>query len=114
MSSAAVMISTLRVKILTLIWTFGFSYIYLGYLLFAAQQSKITIGIAGPDIDNDAHPGHWNNTVGYHSDTGKCFTSHIDTANTKGEKFTIGKSGQTVHVQKICLLCCCFTSTVNI
>lgn len=55
-----------------------------------AQQSKITIGIAGPDIDNDAHPGHWNNTVGYHSDTGKCFTSHIDTANTKGEKFTIG------------------------
>ena len=60
------------------------------FYLSTAQQSKITIGIAGPDIDNDAHPGHWNNTVGYHSDTGKCFTSHIDRANTKGEKFSIG------------------------
>ncbi|KAL4232460.1 hypothetical protein ACF0H5_007153 [Mactra antiquata] len=55
-----------------------------------AQNSRITLGIAGPDIDNDAHPGHWNNTVGYHSDTGKCFSSHKDSANTKGEKFSIG------------------------
>ncbi|XP_045196072.2 uncharacterized protein LOC123551303 [Mercenaria mercenaria] len=55
-----------------------------------AQQSRITLGIAGPDIDNDAHPGHWNNTVGFHSDTGKCFSSHNSSANTKGEKFSIG------------------------
>ncbi|KAL3883020.1 hypothetical protein ACJMK2_029320 [Sinanodonta woodiana] len=55
-----------------------------------SAHSKITIGIAGPDIDNDAHPGHWNNTVGYHSDTGKCYTSHKCSANTRGEKFGIG------------------------
>lgn len=55
-----------------------------------AQHSRITLGIAGPDIDNDAHPGHWNNTVGYHSDSGKCFSSHSSSANTKGEKFSIG------------------------
>jgi hypothetical protein len=60
-------------------------------LFFTAQHSCITLGIAGPDIDNDAHPGHWNNTVGFHSDTGKCFSSHNSSANTKGEKFSIGK-----------------------
>ena len=63
----------------------------LSFCISTAQQSRITIGIAGPDIDNDAHPGHWNNTVGYHSDTGRCYTSHMDTANTVGEKFSIGK-----------------------
>ncbi|XP_071113924.1 uncharacterized protein [Haliotis cracherodii] len=55
-----------------------------------AQNSKITLGIAGPDIEDDAHPGNWNNSVGYHSDTGKCYTSHNGTANTDGEKFGIG------------------------
>ncbi|KAH3739061.1 uncharacterized protein LOC127851769 [Dreissena polymorpha] len=55
-----------------------------------AQNSKITLGIAGPDIDEDAHPGHWNHTVGYHMNTGQCFSSHMDSANTKGEKFSIG------------------------
>jgi len=61
------------------------------FLSLPAHNSKITLGIAGPDIDNDAHPGHWNNTVGYHSDTGQCFSSHADSANTKGERFSIGR-----------------------
>ena len=60
------------------------------FLLFLATKSKVTIGIAGPDIKEDAHPGNWNNTVGYHSDTGKCFTSHKEISNTNGEKFGIG------------------------
>lgn len=60
------------------------------FLPFSATKSKVTIGIAGPDIKEDAHPGNWNNTVGYHSDTGKCFTSHKEIANTNGEKFGIG------------------------
>jgi len=65
------------------------------FLSLPAHNSKITLGIAGPDIDNDAHPGHWNNTVGYHSDTGQCFSSHADSANTKGERFSIGRRHQT-------------------
>ncbi|KAK3097806.1 hypothetical protein FSP39_013389 [Pinctada imbricata] len=53
------------------------------------NNSKITIGIAGPDIAEDAKPGYWNNTVGY-SNNGKCLTSHSASANTSGEKFGIG------------------------
>ncbi|XP_041350661.1 uncharacterized protein LOC121369676 [Gigantopelta aegis] len=55
-----------------------------------AEHSRITIGIAGPDISEDASPGSWNNSVGCHSDTGRCFTSHNDVANTDGEGFGIG------------------------
>lgn len=62
-------------------------------IFFIATKSKVTIGIAGPDIKDDAHPGNWNNTVGYHSDTGKCYTSHKEIANTYGEKFGIGMYG---------------------
>lgn len=53
-------------------------------------NSKITLGIAGPDIASDSHPGNWLNSVGYHSDTGRCYTSHQCVANTEGEKFGIG------------------------
>ena len=56
----------------------------------AAPQSRITLGIAGPDIAGDAHPGNWINSVGYQSDTGHCFSSHHRSANTEGEKFGIG------------------------
>ncbi|XP_050390636.2 uncharacterized protein LOC126809857 isoform X1 [Patella vulgata] len=55
-----------------------------------AINSKITLGIAGPDILEGTHPGNWNNTVGYHSDSGRCYTSHREIANTKGEGFGIG------------------------
>ncbi|XP_041355029.1 uncharacterized protein LOC121372654 [Gigantopelta aegis] len=55
-----------------------------------AEHSRMTIGIAGPDISEDASPGRWNNSVGCHSDTGRCFTSHNDVANTDGEGFGIG------------------------
>ncbi|XP_005088904.1 uncharacterized protein LOC101862618 [Aplysia californica] len=55
-----------------------------------APNSKITLGIAGPDIASDAHPGNWIDSVGYHSDTGQCYTSHQSVANTEGEKFGIG------------------------
>ncbi|ESO94723.1 hypothetical protein LOTGIDRAFT_160956 [Lottia gigantea] len=55
-----------------------------------ASNSKITLGIAGPDISEGSHPGNWNNTVGYHSDSGRCYTSHSEIANTTGEKFGIG------------------------
>ncbi|XP_074655144.1 uncharacterized protein LOC141908822 [Tubulanus polymorphus] len=54
-----------------------------------AANSVITIGIAGPDINDDVHPGNWNNTVGYHSNTGRCYTSHKLGANTDGQKFGI-------------------------
>ncbi|XP_071135084.1 uncharacterized protein [Mytilus edulis] len=63
---------------------------FFGQIRSLSTKSKVTIGIAGPDIKDDAHPGNWNNTVGYHSDTGKCYTSHKEIANTYGEKFGIG------------------------
>ncbi|CAL1544708.1 unnamed protein product [Lymnaea stagnalis] len=54
------------------------------------KNSKITLGVAGPDIEPDSHPGNWLDSVGYHSDTGQCYTSHQRMANTEGEKFGIG------------------------
>ncbi|XP_076467081.1 uncharacterized protein LOC143298198 [Babylonia areolata] len=55
-----------------------------------APKSRITLGIAGPDIAEDACPGHWTNSVGYHSDNGQCYSSHRCVANTEGQKFGIG------------------------
>ena len=49
----------------------------------------VTLGIAGPDIHDDIHPGNWNGTVGYRS-TGRCYSSHTDMANTEGHKFGVG------------------------
>lgn len=60
--------------------------------LFSEEHSRITVGIAGPDIAEDGSPGNWNNYVGCQSDTGRCFTSHNDVANTDGEMF--GKGNQ--------------------
>lgn len=54
------------------------------------SSSIVTIGIAGPDISEDAQPGHWNNTVGCHSNTGRCYSSHWCVANTRGSSFDIG------------------------
>ncbi|XP_064595046.1 uncharacterized protein LOC135461750 [Liolophura sinensis] len=48
-------------------------------------ESKIVAGIAGSAIEENRAPGHWNNTVGYHSNTGRCYSSHDSTANTGGE-----------------------------
>ncbi|WAR08984.1 hypothetical protein MAR_018942 [Mya arenaria] len=54
------------------------------------QNSKVTFGIAGPDIDSESHPGQWNHTVGYNINTGRCFSSHLNYANTKGQKCVMG------------------------
>ncbi|XP_078310024.1 uncharacterized protein LOC144618182 [Crassostrea virginica] len=54
-----------------------------------ADNSKISIGIAGPDIAEDGRPGHWINSVGYSSD-GVCLTSHNETANTSGQSYNTG------------------------
>ncbi|XP_062616121.1 uncharacterized protein LOC134277830 [Saccostrea cucullata] len=54
-----------------------------------SNNSKISIGIAGPDIAEDGTPGHWINTVGYSSE-GICRTSHNEIANTYGAKYSIG------------------------
>lgn len=59
--------------------------------LFTAKHSVVTLGVAGPDIHDDIHPGNWNGTVGYRS-TGRCFSSHLDTANTEGHRFGVGQS----------------------
>ena len=59
----------------------------------AAPQSRITLGMAGPDIAEDAHPGHWIHSVGYQSDTGHCCSAHHRSGNTEGEKFGVGKQG---------------------
>uniref|UniRef100_A0A2C9KE11 SPRY domain-containing protein n=1 Tax=Biomphalaria glabrata TaxID=6526 RepID=A0A2C9KE11_BIOGL len=53
-------------------------------------NSKITLGIAGPDIAPEAQPGNWLDSVGYQSDTGQCYTCHQRNANTIGEKFGVG------------------------
>ncbi|KAK0052845.1 hypothetical protein Bpfe_017699 [Biomphalaria pfeifferi] len=53
-------------------------------------NSKITLGIAGPDIAPEAQPGNWLDSVGYQSDTGQCYTCHQHNANTIGEKFGVG------------------------
>ncbi|BFZ09153.1 hypothetical protein BsWGS_12192 [Bradybaena similaris] len=55
-----------------------------------ASDSKVTFGIAGPDIASHVIPGHWLHSVGYHSDTGKCYTSHHCEANTHGETLEVG------------------------
>ncbi|XP_064628155.1 uncharacterized protein LOC135487894 isoform X2 [Lineus longissimus] len=55
-----------------------------------APNSVITIGIAGPDIADEVHPGKWINTVGYQSNTGRCYTSHKLGANTDGQRFSVG------------------------
>ncbi|XP_070191470.1 uncharacterized protein [Littorina saxatilis] len=55
-----------------------------------APKSRITLGIAGPDIAEDAHPGEWVSSVGYQSDSGQCFSCHCGHGNTEGEKFGIG------------------------
>jgi hypothetical protein len=57
----------------------------------------ITIGIAGPDIADEVHPGKWVNTVGYQSNTGRCYTSHKLGANTDGQRFSVGKSNKAVY-----------------
>ena len=49
----------------------------------------VSIGVAGPDIDDDVHPGNWNGTIGYRN-TGRCFSSHWDGGNTIGEQYGIG------------------------
>lgn len=58
--------------------------------LLTADNSKISIGIAGPDIAEDGRPGHWINSVGYSSD-GVCLTSHNETANTSGQSYNTGQ-----------------------
>ncbi|XP_069131228.1 uncharacterized protein [Argopecten irradians] len=63
---------------------------FFGQIRALSSKSKITIGIAGPNIAEDAHPGRWNRTVGYNSYNGKCYTCHSDVANSEGEKFRIG------------------------
>ncbi|XP_060081327.1 uncharacterized protein LOC132560673 [Ylistrum balloti] len=63
---------------------------FFGQIRALSSKSKITIGIAGPNIAEDAHPGNWNRTVGYHSNNGSCYTCHSDIANSNGEKFRIG------------------------
>ncbi|OWF45917.1 uncharacterized protein LOC110456445 [Mizuhopecten yessoensis] len=63
---------------------------FFGQIRALSTKSKITIGIAGPNLGDDAHPGKWNRTVGYHSDTGNCYTCHSDIANSNGERFRIG------------------------
>ena len=60
--------------------------------LLTADNSKISIGIAGPDIAEDGRPGHWINSVGYSSD-GVCLTSHNETANTSGQSYNTGQFG---------------------
>ncbi|CAG5134153.1 unnamed protein product [Candidula unifasciata] len=55
-----------------------------------AADSTVTFGIAGPDIDPNIQPGHWLHSVGYESDTGKCYTSHHCVANTQGETLQVG------------------------
>ena len=55
-----------------------------------ADNSKISIGIAGPDIAEDGRPGHWINSVGYSSD-GVSLTSHNETANTSGQSYNTGQ-----------------------
>lgn len=71
------------------------------------------MGIAGPDIPNEARPGNWINSVGCQSDTGACFTSHRLFANTSGEKFTIGMYPWNINgkknLQKISLFLMKFT-----
>ncbi|KAK7447339.1 hypothetical protein BaRGS_00040197 [Batillaria attramentaria] len=62
-----------------------------------APFSKITLGIAGPDIAEDAHPGNWISSVGYQSDNGTCCSSHRRLANTEGEKFGIGDVFDILH-----------------
>ncbi|XP_013380369.1 uncharacterized protein LOC106151578 [Lingula anatina] len=63
---------------------------FLAQIRSLGPTSVVTIGIAGSDIPLDVHPGHWNNTVGYQSHTGKCYTSHNYSGNTDGEKFGMG------------------------
>ena len=65
-------------------------------MFFSGPSSKVTIGIAGPDISDEAHPGHWNNTVGYHSN-GRCYSSHFCEGNTDGQHFGVGND--TVDIQ---------------
>lgn len=55
-------------------------------------ESKIVAGIAGSAIEENRAPGHWNNSVGYHSNTGRCYSSHDSTANTGGEVIGLGES----------------------
>ena len=57
---------------------------------FTVANSQVTIGIAGPDIEDDIPPGQWNGTVGY-SSSGQCYSSHKSQANTTGQKFTEGE-----------------------
>ena len=66
-------------------------HVYRVLIFVSAAHSKIALGIAGPDISADTHPGNRLDTVGYHSDTGQCYTSHQHIANTEGEKFGVGK-----------------------
>lgn len=69
------------------------------HIFLTADNSEITIGIAGPDIAEDGRPGRWINTVGYSSD-GVCRTSHNDVANTHGAQYSTGIS-ISVYFQKI-------------
>ena len=64
---------------------------------YTASTSQVTIGIAGPDIQDDIPPGCWNGTVGY-SSSGQCYSSHKTQANTSCQKFTAGRV--------ICLIKC--------
>ncbi|KAK2182755.1 hypothetical protein NP493_337g00013 [Ridgeia piscesae] len=59
------------------------------HVISLASTSQVTIGIAGPDIQDDIPPGCWNGTVGY-SSSGQCYSSHKTQANTSCQKFTAG------------------------
>jgi len=53
-------------------------------------KSNVSIGVAGPDIEDDVHPGNWNNSVGY-KNCGICYTYHYSSGNTKGKPFCVGQ-----------------------
>ncbi len=72
------------------------------YFYVSGAKSVITIGIAGPDIHDDIHPGDWHGSVGY-KNTGQCTSSHISTANTGGQTFTTGMS--TLSTPKYTIAC---------
>ena len=67
------------------------SRISLKSIIFAGVSSRITLGIAGADIDDDIHAGNWHGSVGYKS-TGQCTSSHLSTSQAELQQFSAGKN----------------------